>query len=108
MTINCCRAKGSDCSGIEPKAPLPVMFLTQNVSIVNHIMQKLHAVGFIRVQSPTDNPQVAGRISPFATNWKSIMEDQWVLRTVRGFLIPFREEPRQMHLPQPCRYSEDK
>ena len=70
-------------------------------------MQKLHAVGFTRVQSPTDNPQVAGRISHFATNWKSITEDQWVLRTVQGFLIPFREEPRQMHLTQPCRYSED-
>ena len=37
---------------VEPKAPLPVMFSTQNVSIVNHITQKLDAVGFTRVQSP--------------------------------------------------------
>ena len=91
---------------MEPKAQLSVMFSTQNVSIVNHIMQKLHAMGFSQVQSPLDNQRVAGRISHFATNWKVITEDQWVLRAVQGFLIPFREDPRQVHLPQPCRYAE--
>ena len=69
-------------------------------------MQKLHAMGFSQVQSPLDNQRVAGRISHFATNWKVITEDQWVLRAVQGFLIPFREDPRQVHLPQPCRYAE--
>ena len=83
------------------------MLSTQNVSIVNPIMQKLHALGFTQVQRPVNNPQVAGRISHFATNWKTITEDQWVLRTVQGFLIPFREEPRQVRAPQPCRFSED-
>ena len=83
------------------------MLSTQNVSIVNPIMQKLHALGFAQVQRPMNTPQVAGRISHFATNWKTITEDQWVLRTVQGFLIPFREEPRQVCAPQPCRFSED-
>ena len=83
------------------------MFLTQNVSIVNHILQKLHALGITQVQRPVNSPQVAGRISHFATNWRVITEDQWVLRTVQGFLIPFREEPRQMRLPHTCRYSEE-
>ena len=69
-------------------------------------MLKLHAMGFSQVQSPLDNQRVEGRIFHFATNWKVIMEDQWVLRTVQGFLIPFREEPCQVHLPQPCWYSE--
>ena len=52
---------------MEPKAQLSVMFSTQNVSIVNYIMQKLHAMGFSQVQSPLDNQRVAGRISHFAT-----------------------------------------
>ena len=91
----------------EPKAHVSVMLSTQNVSIVNPIMQKLHALGFTLVQRPVNNPQVAGRISHFATNWKTITEDQWILRTVQGFLIPFREEPRQVCAPQPCRFSED-
>ena len=83
------------------------MLLTQNVSIVNPILQKLHAMGFTQVQRPVSNPQVAGRISHFATNWKVITEDQWVLRTVQGFLIPFREEPRQMRPPHPYQFSEE-
>ena len=68
---------------------------------------KMHALGFTQVQRPVNNPQVAGRISHFAINWKTITEDQWVLRMVQGFLIPFREEPRQVRTPQPCRFSED-
>ena len=72
------------------------MLSIQNVSIVNPIMQKLHALGFTQVQRPVNNP-----------NWKALTEDQWVLRTVQGFLIPFREEPHQVHAPQPCQFSED-
>ena len=83
------------------------MLSTQNVSIANPIMQKLHALGFTQVQRPVSNPQVAGRMSHFATNWKVITQDQWVLRTVEGFLIPFREEPRQVRSPQPCQFSEE-
>ena len=83
------------------------MLSTQNVSIVNPIIQKLHASGFTQVQRPVNNPQVVGRISHFVTSWKAITEDQWVLHMVQGFLIPFREEPRQVHAPQPCRFSED-
>ena len=33
----------------EPKAHISVMLSTQNVSIVNPIMQKLHALGFTQV-----------------------------------------------------------
>ena len=61
-------------------------------------MQKLHALGFTQAQRPVSNPQVAGRMSHFATNWKVITQDQWILRTVQGFLIPFREEPRCQEL----------
>ena len=53
------------------------MFLTQNVSmIVNPILQKLHVLGFTQVGTPVISPQVAGRISQFATNWKVITQDQ--------------------------------
>ena len=84
------------------------MFLTQNVSMIaNPILKKLHVLGFTQVQRPVDSPQVAGRISQFATNWKAITEDQWILRTVQGFHIPFREEPCQMRLPRPYHYSEE-
>ena len=31
------------------------MFLTQNLSIVNPILQKLHALGFTQVQRPVNN-----------------------------------------------------
>ena len=106
MTINYRRAEGSVvCTYIEePKA---LMFLTQNVSMIaNPILKKLHVLGFTQVQRPVDSPQVAGRISQFATNWKAITEDQWILRTVQGFHIPFREEPCQMRLPRPY-YSEE-
>ena len=75
--------------------------------IVNPILQKLHVLGFTQVGTPVISPQVAGRISQFATNWKVITQDQWILRTVQGFHIPFREEPRQMRLPQPYHYSKE-
>ena len=54
-----------------------------------------------------DSSQVARRISQFATKWKVMMGDQWILRTVQGFHFPFREEPRQMPLPRPYHYSEE-
>ena len=55
--------------------------------IVNPILQKLHVLGFTQVQRPVDSPRVAGRIFRFATKWKVITEDQWILHTVQGFHI---------------------
>ena len=77
MTINSSRVKAQISVAVEePKAQISVMLLTQNVSIVNPILQRLHALSFVQVQRPVSNPQVAGRISLFATNWKVISEDQ--------------------------------
>ena len=105
MTINFSRAEGSDCR----RAKGSCICNAVNTKCVNcqSYNGKMHALGFTQVQRPVNNPQVAGRISHFAINWKTITEDQWVLRTVQGFLIPFREEPHQVHAPQPCRFSED-
>ena len=80
------------------------MFSTQNVSIVNHIIA---CCGFFSGTKSSGQSTGNGKNFHFATDWKVITEDQWVLRTVQGFLIPFREEPCQVHLPQPCRYLDD-
>ena len=57
--------------------------------------------------NPEVHDQSTGGIrnSHFATNWKVIVGDQWVLRTVH---IPFREELCQIHLSQPYQFSEER
>ena len=45
----------------EPKAHISVMLSTQNVSIANPIMQKLHALGFTQVQRPACEQSTGGR-----------------------------------------------
>ena len=71
---------------------------------VNHIMQKLHAMGFSTVQRLQSSLPVAGKLRHFVDNWKLLTADQWVLNAVQGFLIPFREEPRQDRAPLPYQY----
>ena len=73
---------------------------------VNHIMQKLYVAGFATVQLQRSLP-VAGRFDHFVENWRVLTVDQWVLNTVRGFLIPFREEPKQDQVPHPYQYPAD-
>ena len=74
---------------------------------VNHIMQKLHATGFATHQSLQSSLPVAGKLRHFVGNWQVLTADQWVLNTVQGFLIPFREEPRQVQTPHPYQYPAD-
>ena len=105
MTINCCRAKGSDCSGRAKGSITCNVFNTKCVNCEPY-NAKVACCGFHSGTKSYGQSTSSGKNLP-PTAWKSITEDQWVLRTVQGFLIPFREEPRQMHLPQPCRYSED-
>ena len=74
---------------------------------VNHIMQKLHATGFATHQSLQSSLPVAGKLRHFVGNWQVLTADHWVLNTVQGFLIPFREEPRQVQTPHPYQYPAD-
>ena len=38
---------------------------------------------------------VAGRLASFADTWKVLTEDLWVLNTIEGYQIPFKEVPVQ-------------
>ena len=50
---------------------------------------------------------VTGRLGHFVENWRVLTTNQWVLNTVSGFLIPFREEPKQDQVPYPYQYLAD-
>ena len=48
----------------------------------------------------------AGRLSRFVEKWKTLSSDPWVLQSVRGYRLPFREHPFQTR-PPPCTLSSE-
>ena len=66
--------------------------------MIVHLTQQ----GFTKPQTPELSNQVAGRLSHFITNWEVLTTDKWVLGTVKGFQIPFTNQPAQDHWPNPA------
>ena len=66
--------------------------------MIVHLTQQ----GFTKPQTAELSNQVAGRLSHFITNWEVLTTDKWVLGTVKGFQIPFTNQPAQVHWPNPA------
>ena len=48
---------------------------------------------------------LAGRLRYFIPNWAKITQDQWVLEAVRGYRVPFTQQPYQPHPPRALHHS---
>ena len=48
----------------------------------------------------------AGRLQYFLKNWEVLTKDRWILETVRGYKIEFRENPRQQGKPRPMQFNQ--
>ena len=55
--------------------------------------------------SEEESLPIAGRIKHFLPNWENLTQDRWVLETVEGFRVPFRQKPFQQQLPKPLKHS---
>jgi len=47
----------------------------------------------------SQNLPLAGRLQHFLNNWKLLTQDQFILKMIKGVLIPFVEPPRQAQAP---------
>ena len=65
--------------------------------IVNPILFKAQRMGFLPPE--VTPPIVAGMLGQFANNWKVLTSNLWVLKTVKGFRIPFTSLPSQTTQP---------
>ena len=82
---------------------MPEMQTFYPATILNHLkcmgIQPM-PTGLARQSLP-----VAGRIKHFLPNWEKLTQDTWVLETVEGFMVPFRQKPFQQQLPKPLKHS---
>ena len=49
--------------------------------------------GVTKPQTAQLSNQVAGRLFLFVTNWEVLTTDKWVIQAVKGFQIPFTNQP---------------
>lgn len=73
--------------------------------MVNHLMQ-MGMVLLARDHTKRGIP-LAGRLRHYLPNWRVVTQDQWVLEAVKGYRIPFTQEPQQTCPPRQITLSQE-
>ena len=64
-------------------------------------------MGFKKPPKEMETLMVAGRLASFVDTWNVLTGDLWVLNTVVGYQIPFKEVPLQAQRPPEARFSKE-
>ena len=95
-----------------PHVPVHCLYAYANIPVVSimpqhcypsTIVNHLQSMGIAPIAQTLAERAVlpAGRLTHCMENWRRVTQDQWVLKAIRGYRIPFvSEPPRQTQLPR--------
>ena len=73
------------------------------------VMRTLQSKGVANIATvlATGSPPLAGCVAHFKQNWEAIIQDCWVLETIKGYMVEFLRKPCQNHKPPQITFTKE-